>query len=172
MNSGEQSKFVKSSIDYLTKLRPQSDNQRVTSSEVVPIAFVDEGLGNSSYLLDLGGGRAMVVDPARDATPYLATAEHAGLSIAFTLETHLHADFLTGMLQRGGGGVIVHPRQRHCVHLPRSGNRVILAVIVRRVLDRGGYPVGPHCGHSRLYAFRLRLVYPRLGYRRGARPEC
>src|SRR5437588_720113 len=57
-------------------------------SEIV--AFVDEGLGNSSYLLDLGDGRALVVDPARDATPYLVAAERAGLSIAYTVETHLH----------------------------------------------------------------------------------
>ena len=68
----------------------------MTARDTRPLAFVDEGLGNSSYLLDLGDGRALVVDPERDATPYLAAAERAGLSIAFTVETHLHADFLTG----------------------------------------------------------------------------
>ena len=68
----------------------------MTARHTRPVAFVDEGLGNSSYLLDLGDGGALVVDPERDATPYLAAAERAGVSITYTVETHLHADFLTG----------------------------------------------------------------------------
>ena len=39
------------------------------------LALVDEGLGNSSYVVDLGDRRAMVVDSARDPEPYLAEAE-------------------------------------------------------------------------------------------------
>jgi glyoxylase-like metal-dependent hydrolase (beta-lactamase superfamily II) len=74
-------------------------------------ALVDEGLGNSSYVVDLGDGRALVVDPARDATPYLAAAERAGLAIAFTVETHLHADFLTGSRELAArGATVVAPR--------------------------------------------------------------
>ena len=44
------------------------------------VALVDEGLGNSSYLVDLGDGRALVVDPARDPTRHLAAADAAGRS--------------------------------------------------------------------------------------------
>ena len=58
--------------------------------------FVDEGLGNSSYLIEVGEGRALVIDPVRDPTPYLATAERFGLDIALVAETHLHADFVSG----------------------------------------------------------------------------
>ena len=61
-----------------------------------PVAFVDDGLGNSSYLVDLGDGRALVVDPARHPGGYLAEAERRGLDIAFTVETHIHADFVSG----------------------------------------------------------------------------
>jgi len=61
---------------------------------IVPL--VDEGLGNSSYLVDLGDGRALAVDPSRDAAPYVAEAERRGLRIAFAAETHLHADFVSG----------------------------------------------------------------------------
>jgi glyoxylase-like metal-dependent hydrolase (beta-lactamase superfamily II)/rhodanese-related sulfurtransferase len=83
----------------------------MTARDIRPLAFVDEGLGNSSYLLDLGGGRALVVDPERDATPYLAAAERAGLSIAFTVETHLHADFLTGSRELAArGATVLAPR--------------------------------------------------------------
>jgi hydroxyacylglutathione hydrolase len=60
------------------------------------VAFVDEGLGNSSYLVDLGDGRALAVDPARDPRPYLAAAGRRGLRITHATETHLHADFLSG----------------------------------------------------------------------------
>ena len=62
-----------------------------------PISVVvDEGLGNSSYLLDVGDGRALAVDPSRHPGPYLARAEARGLTIAYSAETHLHADFVSG----------------------------------------------------------------------------
>jgi hydroxyacylglutathione hydrolase len=61
-----------------------------------PISFVEEGLGNSSYLVDLGCGRALVVDPVRHPGGYLAEAERRGLDIAYAVETHLHADFVSG----------------------------------------------------------------------------
>ncbi|MDQ3306793.1 MAG: hypothetical protein M3499_00280 [Actinomycetota bacterium] len=80
----------------------------MTGRAVRPVAFVDEGLGNSSYLIDLGDHRAaLVIDPAREATPYLAAAERAGLSIAFTVETHLHADFLAGSRELAARGATV-----------------------------------------------------------------
>ena len=58
--------------------------------------FVDEGLGNSSYLVDLGDGRALALDPSRHPGPYLERAERRGLTIAYAVETHLHADFVSG----------------------------------------------------------------------------
>ncbi|MEX2393582.1 MAG: MBL fold metallo-hydrolase, partial [Actinomycetota bacterium] len=59
-------------------------------------SFVDEGLGNSSYLVDLGDGGALAVDPVRDPTGYLAEAERRNLTVRFSVETHLHADFISG----------------------------------------------------------------------------
>jgi hypothetical protein len=41
------------------------------------VAFVDEGLGHSSYLVDVGAGDALVVDPARTFA-----ASHRELSCA------------------------------------------------------------------------------------------
>ena len=61
--------------------------------------FKDEGLGNGSYLVDVGAGRALVVDPDRRTGRYLASAEDRGLEIAAALETHLHADFVSGALE-------------------------------------------------------------------------
>ena len=93
----------------------------MTNTDLVPVAFVDEGLGNSSYLLDLGDGRALVVDPARDARPYLAAAERAGLSIAYTVETHLHADFLTGSRELAALGATVLASQTAGIEWPHRG---------------------------------------------------
>ena len=71
------------------------------------VAVVDEGLGNSSYLVDLGDGTAMVVDPARHPGPYRAEAQKRGLSLAVAVETHLHADFVSGSRELAARGVRV-----------------------------------------------------------------
>ena len=68
-------------------------------SDLVLHAMVDEGLGNSSYLLDLGDGSALAVDASRDLRALKLAAGKAGLRIRFAADTHLHADFLTGALQ-------------------------------------------------------------------------
>ncbi|MEQ4724279.1 MBL fold metallo-hydrolase [Nonomuraea sp. B19D2] len=63
------------------------------------IPLVDEGLGNSAYLLDLGDGRALAVDASRDLRALRAAARRRGLSVAYAADTHLHADFLSGAVQ-------------------------------------------------------------------------
>jgi glyoxylase-like metal-dependent hydrolase (beta-lactamase superfamily II) len=63
------------------------------------IPLVDEGLGNSAYLLDVGDGRALAVDASRDLRALRTAAAQRGLSVAYAADTHLHADFLTGALQ-------------------------------------------------------------------------
>ncbi len=64
---------------------------------VVPL--VDEGLGNSAYLVELGDGRALVVDASRDLRAVRAAAGTRSLRVAFAADTHLHADFLSGARQ-------------------------------------------------------------------------
>ncbi len=68
------------------------------------VALVDEGLGNCSYLADLGDGSALVVDPARHPGSYLAEADKRGLRIAHVAETHLHADFVSGSRELAAHG--------------------------------------------------------------------
>ncbi|QNE73297.1 MBL fold metallo-hydrolase [Streptomyces finlayi] len=63
------------------------------------IPLVDEGLGNSAYLVDLGDGRALAVDASRDLRALRAAAGRRGLTVAFAADTHLHADFLSGAVQ-------------------------------------------------------------------------
>ncbi|MCO1656724.1 MBL fold metallo-hydrolase [Pseudonocardia humida] len=71
----------------------------VPAAAVELTALVNEGLGNSCYLVDLGDGSALVVDPPRDLRAVRAAAEKAGLRIRFAADTHLHADFLSGAVQ-------------------------------------------------------------------------
>ena len=57
-------------------------------------------LSHASYLVgDESTGRAIVVDPQRDVSQYVADAEAAGLTIERVIETHVHADFLSGHLE-------------------------------------------------------------------------
>lgn len=63
------------------------------------IPLVDQGLGNSAYLVDLGDGRALAVDASRDVRALRDAAARRRLRVAFSAETHLHADFLTGAVQ-------------------------------------------------------------------------
>jgi len=68
-------------------------------SGVTVEALVDVGLGNSAYLVDLGDGRALVVDAARDLRSVRELATRRGLAVAYAADTHLHADFLSGAVQ-------------------------------------------------------------------------
>src|SRR4051812_21841992 len=59
--------------------------------------FVDEDLGCASYLVgDEAAGEAVLVDPAYAIEPYLAEAERHGVRITRVLETHTHADHVSG----------------------------------------------------------------------------
>jgi hydroxyacylglutathione hydrolase len=54
-------------------------------------------LGNSSYLIaSTTTGHAAMIDPQRDVDKYLRVADGLGLRIAYGLDTHLHADFVSG----------------------------------------------------------------------------
>ena len=57
-------------------------------------------LSHASYLIaDENTGRAVVVDPQRDIAEYLTDAEANGYTIELVIETHFHADFLSGHLE-------------------------------------------------------------------------
>jgi len=68
--------------------------------------FVDEGLGHSSYLVDLGDGTALVIDPARLPFAQNEQAARRGLSIAYTADTHTHADYVSGSVDLASQGAL------------------------------------------------------------------
>lgn len=59
-----------------------------------------ECLSQASYFIgDETTNKAVVVDPRRDVAPYLESAAEHGMTIELVLETHFHADFLSGHLE-------------------------------------------------------------------------
>ena len=60
--------------------------------------FYDEQLAQASYLIGCqANGTAIVIDPARVIAPYLEVAAAESLRIVAVTETHIHADFLSGL---------------------------------------------------------------------------
>lgn len=60
--------------------------------------FYDQTLAHASYLVACAAsGEALVIDPMRNVEPYLAYAAGEGLRITQVTETHIHADFVSGV---------------------------------------------------------------------------
>lgn len=69
-------------------------------------------LAHASYLIAGTNGDAAVIDPRRDVDEYIADAEKAGLTIRYVIESHLHADFVSGhveLARRTGAAILMGP---------------------------------------------------------------
>ncbi|MBY0547249.1 MAG: MBL fold metallo-hydrolase [Candidatus Obscuribacterales bacterium] len=65
-------------------------------------------LAHASYLIG-SGGEAAVIDPQRDVDQYIEEANRAGITIKYIIETHLHADFVSGhkeLAERTGAQIV------------------------------------------------------------------
>jgi len=104
-------------------------------------------LSHASYMIgDTGTGRAVVVDPQRDISQYLADAAEHGLSIERIFETHFHADFLSGHLelQAATGAAITYgtvgaARTEFPSMAMADGERLVLGDVSIVVLDTPGH---------------------------------
>ncbi|MGP4027369.1 MBL fold metallo-hydrolase [Actinomadura sp. 3N407] len=106
--------------------------------------LVDEGLGNSAYLVDLGDGRALAVDAGRDLRALHTAAQRLGLTVAFAADTHLHADFLSGAVQLGHdtGATVLASAAGHRAFPHRGladGDEVDLGGLTLRALATPGH---------------------------------
>lgn len=69
----------------------------------------DEKLAQYAYLIGCQAtGEAIVIDPERDIDQYVDLAEKEGLEIVAVVDTHIHADYLTGMREFAERGVKVY----------------------------------------------------------------
>ncbi len=105
--------------------------------------FFVKGLAHSSYLLGASNNCA-VVDPRRDIDIYLQAAEDMKMKITHILETHLHADFVSGHLDlaQKTGAVIYAPLSAKCAyrHNPlKEGDAFEIEDIQIKVLETPGH---------------------------------
>jgi len=103
-------------------------------------------LSQASYLIgDETTGRAVVVDPRRDVSEYLADARAHGLTIEAVINTHFHADFAAGHLELAAstGAWIGYGRHAADVEYPirrlADGDRITLGEVVLEVIETPGH---------------------------------
>jgi hydroxyacylglutathione hydrolase len=115
--------------------------------------FVDDDLGCASYLLgDREAGVAVVVDPAYAVEQYLEAAAEAGVRIERVLETHTHADHVSGhgrLALEHGVPVSVHPlAEAGYPHDPiEDGDHVPVGAVTIRVIHTPGHRP-EHCAFA------------------------
>jgi len=74
------------------------------SAVVEIVSVVDDGLGHSSYVIGLRDGTALVVDPARFPTQQRRIAAQHDWHVAWTADTHSHADYISGSPELAADG--------------------------------------------------------------------
>jgi glyoxylase-like metal-dependent hydrolase (beta-lactamase superfamily II)/rhodanese-related sulfurtransferase len=104
-------------------------------------------LSHASYLVgDTTTGRAVVVDPQRDVTQYLEDAAANGLTVTHVVETHFHADFLSGHLElaeQTGAAVVFGKAAEGRTDFPitamADGERIDLGEVSLEILETPGH---------------------------------
>jgi glyoxylase-like metal-dependent hydrolase (beta-lactamase superfamily II)/rhodanese-related sulfurtransferase len=100
-------------------------------------------LAHASYLIG-SKGEAAVVDPQRDVDQYIAEAEAQGLKILYIIETHLHADFVSGhreLAARTGAEIVFS--QKAGAGFPhraaRDGDELTCGDVKLRIIETPGH---------------------------------
>ena len=107
--------------------------------------FVDDALGCASYLVgDPGTGDAVVVDPAFAIEQYLEDASHREVRIVRTIETHTHADHLSGhgrLALEHDIPVSIHPSAQPAYPFDamEDGDEIVLGDIALRCIHTPGH---------------------------------
>jgi glyoxylase-like metal-dependent hydrolase (beta-lactamase superfamily II)/rhodanese-related sulfurtransferase len=115
--------------------------------------FVDDGLGCASYLIgDENEGVAAVVDPAYAVEQYVEEAERQGVRLVRVLETHTHADHLSGhgrLARKHGCTVSIHPiaAPEYEFEPLADGQELELGAVVIRVIHTPGHRP-EHCAFA------------------------
>ncbi|MHB8641586.1 MAG: MBL fold metallo-hydrolase [Gaiellaceae bacterium] len=115
--------------------------------------FVDDGLGCASYLIgDEHEGIAVVVDPGYAVEQYLDEAKRQGARLTGVLETHTHADHLSGhgrLALTHGCSVSVHPAAEAAFphHPLADGETIAVGAVEIRVIHTPGHRP-EHCAFT------------------------
>lgn len=106
-------------------------------------------LAHASYMIG-SGGVAAVVDPQRDVDIYLEEARRQGLRIAHVIETHLHADFVSGHRELAAWtGATIHLGARAGARFPHhavgEGDEIRFGRCALRFLEAPGHTLESVC---------------------------
>lgn len=115
--------------------------------------FYDERLAQASYLVGCQAiEEAVVVDPARNIEPYVEAAEKEGMQLTGVLETHIHADYVSGayeLAQRIGAKLYVSDegnadwKYEYVKDLPhqllKDGDKITLGKLTFEVIHTPGH---------------------------------
>ncbi len=100
-------------------------------------------LAHASYLIG-SDGEAVVVDPQRDVDQYIADAEAQGFKIKYVIETHLHADFVSGhreLAARTGAEIVFGAKAgaEFSHRASRDGDEITIGKVILRILETPGH---------------------------------
>jgi len=101
------------------------------------------GIAHCSYVIG-GKKNCVVVDPERDVEQYLYIADSFGLSITAIIETHLHADFISGhkeLAERTGAKIFISKQAEALFeHIPlEDGEEFTVDTLLIKMLDTPGH---------------------------------
>jgi glyoxylase-like metal-dependent hydrolase (beta-lactamase superfamily II)/rhodanese-related sulfurtransferase len=100
-------------------------------------------LAEAAYYIE-SNGEAAIVDPLRETAPYIKMAEERGATIKYVLETHFHADFVSGHLdlaKNTGAKIVYGPtaQPNFDAHVAEDGELLSLGNIKIKVLHTPGH---------------------------------
>lgn len=106
--------------------------------------YFDAGLAQASYLVACDRTRdAVVIDPRRDIDAYLTAAKQHQLNIVAAIETHIHADFLSGARELATAGAKTIAGPGASLKYPstevRDEERLTLGTLALRFLHTPGH---------------------------------
>ncbi|MGK4580371.1 MBL fold metallo-hydrolase [Kitasatospora sp. HPMI-4] len=102
-------------------------------------------LSQASYMIaDESTGKAVVVDPRRDISEYLADAQARGFTVEAVINTHFHADFVAGHLEMAArtGAWIGYGQQAETEYPIRhlaDGERISLGEVTLQIIETPGH---------------------------------
>lgn len=100
-------------------------------------------LAQGAYYIE-SNGEAAVIDPLRESQPYIDRAAKSGAKIKYVLETHFHADFVSGhvdLAKRTGATIVYGPSAKpdFPVHVATDGEELKLGNVTIKVLHTPGH---------------------------------
>lgn len=106
-------------------------------------------LAEAAYYIE-SEGEAAIIDPIRETAPYIAKAKERGVKIKYVLETHFHADFVSGhidLARETGAQIIYGPgaETSYKVYNAKDGEEIRIGNVKIRVLHTPGHTPESTC---------------------------